>query len=194
MRLNGLSFAGAVAVVALAACAPKSAAPAAPLTKSGWASAAAPLINTAGKTVGEVAFRDAPAGVLIRVRVSGLTPGWHGVHLHQIADCSDAAAGFKASAGHVNANGEEHGLDNPKGAETGDLPNLYAGADGQATAEFFRQGVALKPSEEKAAEFGINPLLDADGFAVVIHESEDDELSQPIGGAGKRVTCAAVKG
>lgn len=184
------------ALAALAGCGKKEAATPAPvaLAPAGWAEASAPFVNTKGVTVGEAAFRQSAGGVMARVTVSGLSPGWHAIHFHQVADCSDATAGFKASAAHVGAGAVEHGLMNPKGSETGDLPNIHAGADGRATAELFRPSVALKPSEEAAAVLGPNPLLDNDGFAVVVHEAADDHITQPIGGAGARVACAAIKG
>lgn len=187
----------AVVLVAasLAACGqPKSKTAAGPaLAPDGWAEAIGSFVDAKGATVGAAAFRQSAGGVMVRVTVSGLAPGWHGIHFHQIADCADAAAGFKASGGHVNAAGAEHGLMNAKGSETGDLPNIYAGADGRATAELFRPAVALKPSEEAAATIGPSPLLDDDGFAVVVHEAADDHVTQPIGGAGPRVACAAIK-
>jgi Cu-Zn family superoxide dismutase len=36
------------------------------------------------------------------------------------------------------------------------------------------------------------PLLDADGSALMIHAGPDDQVTQPIGGAGARVACAAL--
>lgn len=184
------------AVALLGACARKEAKTPAvfELAPAGWASASAPFTNAQGATVGEVALRESAGSVMVRVTVTGLSPGWHAIHFHQIGDCSDAGAGFKLSGGHINAGGAEHGLLNPKGSETGDLPNIFAGPDGRATAELFRPAVALKPSEESAATLGPNPLLDSDGFAVVVHEGTDDHVTQPIGGAGGRVACAAVKG
>ena len=74
-----------------------------------------------------------------------------------------------------------HGLLNPAANETGDLPNLYVGADGVGNAEVFSGLVTLKA------------LKDADGSAVVIHANPDDHMAQPIGGAGARVACAVVK-
>ncbi|HBS33699.1 MAG TPA: superoxide dismutase family protein, partial [Parvularcula sp.] len=45
-----------------------------------------------------------------------------------------------------------------------------------------------------ASENGPYPLLDDDGFAIIIHANPDDHVTQPIGGAGDRVACAAFKG
>lgn len=164
------------------------------LAPAGWADAAAPIVDRTGETVGHVIFTNGTGGVLLRVDLGGLSQGWHGIHLHQKGDCSDGADGFKVSGGHVDPDDHEHGLLNPQGSERADLPNLYAGSDGRATAELFRWGVSLYPTEAGAAENGPYPLLDDDGFAVVIHENPDDQTSQPIGGAEGRVACAALNG
>lgn len=164
------------------------------LAPDGWADAQAVVIDGTGETVGRAAFAEAPGGVLMRIDVKGLSEGWHGVHFHQTGDCSDVREGFKASGGHVGLDAHAHGLLNPEGSEGGDLPNLYASADGRATAEVFRWGVSLYPREANAAARGSTPLLDDDGFAVVIHAHADDHKTQPIGGAGERVACAAVTG
>lgn len=186
----------AVSIFALAACGQKH--EARPmleaLVPASEADAAGTFVNAAGATVGHVVFTDAPGGVLIRVDVAGLSPGWHGMHLHEKGDCSDIAAGFKASGGHVDPDAHEHGLLNQQGSERADLPNIYAADDGRATAEIFRWGVSLYPTEAAAAENGPYPLLDDDGFAVIIHENPDDHTSQPIGGAAGRVACAAFTG
>ncbi|WP_428409148.1 superoxide dismutase family protein [Hyphococcus sp.] len=149
---------------------------------AGWGDASADLLNAQGEKTGEVALQDAPEGILMRVSISGLSEGWHGMHLHQVGDCSDGADGFKASGGHINPEENEHGLLNPSGYEAADLPNIYAGASGVAAAELFNTKLSLSDG---------GPLLDADGFAVVVHENADDHMTQPIGGAGGRVACAA---
>jgi len=163
------------------------------LAPTGWADAAAKFVSPSGEDKGYVVFKNTPgAGVIMRIDLQGLSEGWHGIHLHQTGDCSDGADGFKASGGHIDPDDHEHGLLNPEGAERADLPNIYAGADGRATAEIFNGLVALYPSEAASAEAGPFPLMDEDGFAVVIHTSPDDHMTQPIGGAGKRVACAAI--
>lgn len=139
-----------------------------------------------GNVVGTVTVTQAPHGVILRVEAKGLTPGWHGIHIHEKGDCSDAA--FKSAGGHVHAKTPQtHGLLNPDANEGGDLPNLYVAADGSANAEFFTDAVTLNGSDGKPA------LLDADGSSIVIHANPDDYKSQPIGGAGARVACAVIK-
>lgn len=193
-RLGSVSLAGAFAL--LAACGGETASVEPLLTEiapAGWVEAAGKLNGPDGTEMGVVAFNEGPSGVLMRVDVTGLTPGWHGIHLHQVADCSDGDAGFKASGGHVNPDGVSHGLLNDDGAHRADIVNIYAGNDGRASAEIYRADVHLFPSEASAADNGPYPLIDDDGFAVIIHENADDHVAQPIGGAGGRVACAAVK-
>lgn len=157
--------------------------------------AAGKFISPDGKDLGYVVFTEAPGGnVLMRVDLQNLPQGWHGIHLHQKGDCSDGSAGFKASGGHVDPDNKDHGLLNPNGSERADIPNIYAGSDGRATAEIFRTGLSLFPSEENTALNGPYPLLDNDGFAVIIHENRDDHRTQPIGGAGARIACAVIDG
>ncbi len=103
-----------------------------------WTSISGEFIGPAGEAMGTVTLSDALGGVLVRIEASGFAPGWHGAHLHMVADCADGAAGFKASGGHVDPEDHDHGLVNPAGSERGDLPNLFAHMDGNATAEFFR--------------------------------------------------------
>ncbi len=164
-----------------------------PLAPDGWADAAAGFVDRDNGPTGYVAIAHSPTGgILMRVDLAGLSQGWHGIHLHQVADCSDHADGFKASGGHVDPDDREHGLLNPDGPERADLPNVYAGADGRATAEIFNGEVALFASEAAAAA-GAHPLIDDDGFAIIVHENADDHESQPIGGAAARVACAAIR-
>jgi Cu-Zn family superoxide dismutase len=117
----------------------------------------------------------------MRVEVRGLAPGWHGIHFHEKGDCSKSD--FTSAGGHTHGGpaARVHGLLNPQANETGDLTNLYVGADGTGAGEFFTGATNLAA------------LMDADGTAVVIHASPDDHLTQPIGGAGPRVACGALR-
>jgi superoxide dismutase, Cu-Zn family len=153
----------------------------------------APITDRAGGTIGEVTLTEGAHGVLIHITLSSgkLAPGWHGLHLHEKADCSDAALGFKLSGSHVGHNPNlQHGLLNPMGSEPGDLPNLYVGPNGAAGGEFFSTAITLAGE----ARGGLWPLLGPNGAALIIHANPDDQASQPIGGAGERLACAAIKG
>lgn len=150
------------------------------------------IVGANGAAVGQATFAEAPTGVLIKLEFSdhALAPGWHGVHAHSVGDCSDVAAGFHASGGHVGVGGRvQHGLMNPAGPEAGDLPNIFAPPAGAFSAEFFSDRLTLGATRIGNRQ----PLLDADGAALVVHANPDDQTSQPIGGAGPRIACAALK-
>ena len=146
------------------------------------ADAAAEIIDTDKKAIGNATFEQTKTGVLITVDVTGLSPGAHGIHLHSVGTCEPD---FKASKGHINPDEAKHGLRNPDGPDSGDLPNIFAASDGKAQAEIFTTRVSLTGG--KAA------LLDADGSALIIHANRDDHMTQPIGGAGDRVACGVIK-
>ncbi|PZU45786.1 MAG: superoxide dismutase [Sphingomonas sp.] len=177
-----LAVAAAIATLSIAATAQTPAAPVAP------AAVTTPIVGAGGKQLGTLSLTPAPTGVLITVAATGLTPGWHAMHFHAVGDCSDE--GFKKSGAHINhaTTKSPHGLLNPQGPDFGDLPNIYAQADGSVNAQAFTSLVRMGGS-------GTQPdLTDADGSALVIHANADDHISQPIGGAGDRVGCAVIKG
>ncbi|MBN8918382.1 MAG: superoxide dismutase family protein [Rhizobiales bacterium] len=156
------------------------AAPAAPAAKV----VKADIINNEGKTIGSATATGTERVTIVRVALSAgaLPPGWHGIHFHQVANCSDTAK-FMDSKGHVNHHDKAHGLLNPNGPDQGDLPNIYANADGSVNAEVSSTtGLTDKDG-----------LGQPGGFALVIHASPDDFITQPIGGAGARIACAAFK-
>lgn len=182
------AFTTAIALAALALAPLPTAASTQPLPTAAASTTPGVLMGANGQPIGKVALTPAPTGVLLRVEASGLTPGWHGMHLHAVADCS--GAGFKLAGAHINHPGQPapHGLLNPKGPDAGDLPNIHVGTDGTAQAEFFTTLVRMGGSTDSRPD-----LLDGDGSALIIHANPDDHLSQPIGGAGDRVACALIK-
>jgi Cu-Zn family superoxide dismutase len=145
-----------------------------------------PVVGAKGEAIGKLTIRGGKDATVIRIAVNpgGLTPGWHGTHFHDVGDCSDVGK-FQLSKGHVNHGGKAHGLLNAQGPDDGDLPNIFANADGSANAELSSRAVRLSG--------GATALTDKDGAALVIHASEDDHTSQPIGNAGARVGCVEIK-
>jgi Cu-Zn family superoxide dismutase len=176
-------FAVLLATVAVPAIAqaqqPQAAAPGAVQTYE------APITGAKGDQIGKIAIRSSENAIILRITINpgGLSPGWHGIHFHSVGDCSDTGK-FELSKGHVNHENAKHGLLNPEGPDEGDLPNIYASADGSVNTEVSSESVVL---------MGEQGLKDRDGSAFVIHANEDDHTSQPIGNAGARVACAVIK-
>jgi len=122
----------------------------------------------------------------LRVIAAGLPAGEHGIHLHEVGDCS--ASDFTSAGGHIGKDSASHGMDNPDGPQAGDLHNLVVADDGTVDQTLVTR-VLLQGDRGKRPK-----LLDADGSAIVIHENPDDQVSQPIGGSGARIACAVVEG
>ena len=111
------------------------------------------------------------------VKISGMKPGPHAMHIHATGQCS--SAGFTTAGGHWNPEGKQHGLQNPLGAHRGDLPQINVGKDGKGKARFMLMS-------------SLDQLLDADGAALIIHANADDGLTDPSGNSGPRILCAVI--
>ncbi|MFG1344425.1 superoxide dismutase family protein [Xanthobacter autotrophicus DSM 431] len=144
----------------------------------------ADLVGNNGKAIGTATATGTERVTIVRLvlQPGAIPAGWHGIHFHAVGDCSDTEK-FLASKAHVNHGGKAHGLLNPNGPDDGDLPNIYAIADGSVSAE------VTSPT----GLTGGNGLMGPQGFALVIHAAPDDHTTQPIGGAGARIACAAFK-
>jgi superoxide dismutase, Cu-Zn family len=151
-------------------------------------SAVADIIDLTGKPIGRAQFRQGPHGVLIDIEASDLVPGPHGVHFHATGQC-DVGTKFATAAGHMGHDSKPHGLLNSKDHHAGDLPNIIAHDDGNASAQFYTSDVRISGKANKRQMM----LLDADGSSLIIHEKADDGFSQPLGGAGSRVACGTIK-
>lgn len=131
-----------------------------------------------GASRGSARLSDGAGGILVQVEAQGLPAGTHGIHIHTIGRCD--APDFASAGGHWNPTDRQHGRANPQGAHHGDLPNLTVGADGRGTLNMTTPGGRL-------AE-----LLDADGAALVIHASADDDRTDPSGNSGGRIACGVI--
>jgi len=115
--------------------------------------------------------------------ITGLTPGHHGFHIHQLGDTSQ---GCKSMKGHFNPYQIRHGAPEDSYRHVGDLGNIIAGDDGVAVIDMEDSQVTLN---------GLNSVI---GRGVVIHAGRDDmgkggdEGSLKTGNAGGRVACAVI--
>ena len=144
--------------------------------------ARAEIKNTAGTSIGSATLRASKEGVVITVNVKELPPGLHAVHLHAVGKCEGPA--FTSAGPHVNPLNKHHGLKNPDGPHAGDLPDMYVQKNGVGRYEVLADSVTLDAAETS--------LFDADGTALIIHATADDNLTDPAGNAGDRIACGVM--
>jgi superoxide dismutase, Cu-Zn family len=128
--------------------------------------------------------------VAIWVMVRGLTPGFHGLHIHSVGICDPSGErAFASARGHLHADSEGHGL------HMGDLPSLLV----------TESGVAMLIATTD--RFALEDLMDEDGSAVIIHAGADnfgnipadryepdaDETTLNTGDAGARAACGVIE-
>jgi Cu-Zn family superoxide dismutase len=143
--------------------------------------ASADLAGPNGESMGRVEMIQGPHGVLVTVEASGLAEGGHGFHVHQVGTCEPD---FEAAGEHYAPEGKGHGFLAEGGYHAGDLPNLHAGADGMAHADYFTDRISLAEGEP-------NTVFDEDGSAVMVHERMDSYGDEA--GAGGRVACGVIR-
>ncbi len=144
--------------------------------------ATAVLKSASGSAAGMVTFTEGSAGVLLKFDIKGLPPGPHAVHIYETGKCE---GDFASAGGIYNPLGAKHGFLAEEGPMAGDLPNIYAAADGSVIAEILSPALSLSANAEEG-------LFDDDGAAVVILEKADDYETEPDGGSGLRLACGVV--
>ena len=181
MHFTRLSLIGFSAAVLLAGCAH------APAPLNRVAVAYATISNPAGEQKGTAEmWQDLGNVVHVDVQLVGMPPGSHGIHFHAVGSCeSTPAAAFAAAGAHFNPLGRQHGLDNPAGPHGGDAPNFTVNTDMTGRASFTTDRISLTD--------GSTSLFDADGSAIVVHATADDQISQPAGNSGARIACGVVR-
>ncbi|MCY3887322.1 MAG: superoxide dismutase family protein [Chloroflexi bacterium] len=151
--------------------------------------AEAVLVSEDGGAIGTVAFRQTATGVLIMADIRELAPGGHAFIVHEVGACTPD---FRAAGDHFNPTGGGHGFIHSTwkrgesgGAHGGDLPNLYAGSDGAARADFFTDGITLDTGPRHS-------IFDADGSAIIVHERPDSYGTEESD-TGDRVACGVIQ-
>ena len=142
------------------------------------------VMDSKGNSIGAAELTETDSGVRIRLQLKGLEPGVKAIHFHEVGKCDPPQ--FTTAGGHVNPAKKLHGFDNPKGYHAGDLPNLKVNNKGVVDLEITTPNVTLEKGKAKS-------LLDEDGSALIIHEKEDDYVTDPSGNSGDRIACAIIK-
>jgi superoxide dismutase, Cu-Zn family len=138
-----------------------------------------------GDPIGQVTVSESSYGLVFTPKLTGLTPGVHGFHVHENASCAPkekdgkmVAAG--AAGSHYDpAAAKAHGTPWGEG-HLGDLPALYVEANGSASQPVLAPRLKLK---------------DLSGRAIMVHAGGDNHADQPaaLGGGGARVACGTLK-
>lgn len=141
--------------------------------------AVAVLRPTEGNNVtGIVHFEPGENGLHIYAECQNLTPGLHGFHIHESGDCGCPDA--KCAGDHYNPRRQPHGSPTSAQRHLGDLGNIEADKDGNATLEIVDQHLQLAGPESII------------GRSIIIHADADDVTSQPTGNAGEKVAIGAI--
>lgn len=133
-----------------------------------------------GAPAGTIVVTETPFGLLFTPNLHGLTPGAHGLHIHEFASCDKdgMSAGSHYDPKHT---GQHLGPYNNDG-HLGDLPILYVNTDGSATTP------VLAPR--------LRYIADISQHALMVHHSGDNYADNPdkLGGGGTRMVCGILNG
>ena len=144
------------------------------------ASATAMMVAPDGSPMGTVTLTQGQNGILVSADLTGLSPGWHGFHIHETGSCSPD---FSAAGGHLSVEGQGHGFMRGE-FHSGDMPNIYASPDGVARADVFNSRASFSEDAGKS-------IFDADGSAIIVHDKPDSYGEDPA--AGDRVVCGVIE-
>jgi Cu-Zn family superoxide dismutase len=133
-----------------------------------------------GEAKGVVYFKQkAGEPTVLTGYIRNLTPGLHGLHIHEFGDLSD---GCDSAGAHYNPDGVDHG--GIEAGHVGDLGNIESDQSGEAKFKIVAERVTL---------------ADVVGRALVVHADEDDlgkggnEESLKTGNAGERSGCGVIR-
>jgi superoxide dismutase, Cu-Zn family len=157
---------------------------------AGAASAEATInaISTSGvgARLGTVTLIDTARGLLITPKLSGLPPGEHGFHIHDMGNCGPginegkSAAGFAAGGHYDPSHTKKHLGPFSSAGHRGDLPVLVVDS----------QGKAAQPVTAPHLNVG-----EVRGRSIMIHAGGDNysDTPKPLGGGGARIACGIVQ-
>ncbi|MBE9005832.1 superoxide dismutase family protein [Fortiea sp. LEGE XX443] len=118
-----------------------------------------------------------------------LTPGLHGVHIHEKGACQEGTERpFSSAGGHFDPgpSGSSTPVEKNHPYHLGELPNIKINPIGQGRLEVFVSSVTLSE--------GPVSLFDADGSAIIIHKLMDQRKAGGTAdeAGGGRLACGAI--
>ena len=143
-------------------------------------SAGARILAVAGSgVVGEATFTTLGEQVTLTVMVENALEGEHGIHIHEIGDCGQDGT---AAGEHWNPTGALHGRFGSGDFHLGDIGNITVGPDGRGELE-------LTTDLWTVADGSGTDVLN---HAIILHEHQDDYVTQPSGNSGGPIACGVI--
>jgi Cu-Zn family superoxide dismutase len=130
-----------------------------------------------GAYVGTVTIKKRHHGVKLIPNLFGLSPGFHGFHVHQNPSCENngLAAGGHYDYRHTNSHRGPYA-----NGHAGDLPRLYVSHNGRAK----RFVIAPRLSFNKIKNKSLMIHLGGDNYS---------DIPKKLGGGGARFACGVIK-
>ena len=165
----------------LAACALCLSSCATPMAQDGPSATTVMRPASGSQAHGSVKFTQVGSRVRVDAEIAGLSPGAHGIHIHEKGDCT--APDAESAGAHFNPAEKKHGGPDSSERHGGDLGNLQANEYGKATLSVVVDGISVGT--------GSNGVI---GKGVVVHANPDDLKTDPAGNSGDRSSCGVVEG
>jgi Cu-Zn family superoxide dismutase len=128
------------------------------------------------KVHGVITFTQHGDEVEISGKITGLSEGKHGFHVHEFGDCS-SPDGLSAG-GHFDMAKHDHGGPDSDNRHIGDLGNIEADGNGLAV---------IKKTDKVISLNGAHSII---GRSIIVHAKEDD--LKDIKSAGPRIGCGVI--
>lgn len=132
--------------------------------------------------------------VLVSLTLRGdptvLTPGLHGVHIHEKSICEEnAQPRFSTAGGHFDPGpyGNSTPVQDNHPYHLGDLPNIEIDERGEGRLETVTTRVSLYESPVS--------IFDQDGSAIIIHQNQDEMVAEGTASqaGGGRLACGVIE-
>ena len=137
------------------------------------------LYRNEHNVVGKIELFSVRNKTVILCEIRGLTPGWHGLHVHNKADFSQ---GCESTCSHYNPDDKDHGGPVGSNRHRGDFGNIEADENGVSNSSV-------------VADVTLSELI---GRAFLVHADPDDlglgenTGSKKTGNAGVRLACGKI--
>ena len=149
----------------------------APLATAGTLESRLFSTDTHHQYLGHITFRDSADGLLVEPHLNHLSPGAHGLHIHEKPMCSNNG---KAAGGHLDPYHTGKHLGPYGSGHLGDLPVLRVNQRGSANQ------ITIAPRLK---------TTDIINHSVILHQGGDNYRDQPkpLGGGGARIGCGLIQ-